>query len=42
MVRNAPEKTSVWNNKGVLLGQLNDANEGIIIFDSDTQDLIKK
>lgn len=35
-------KTSVWNKKGVLLGQLNDTNEGIIIFDTDTQELIKK
>jgi predicted amidohydrolase len=35
-------KTSVWNNKGSLLGQLNDANEGIIIIDTDTQKLIEK
>jgi len=35
-------KTSVWNKKGVLAGQLDDANEGIIIFDTDTQKLIEK
>lgn len=35
-------KTSIWNNKGVLVGQLNDTNEGIIITDTDTQELIEK
>ncbi len=35
-------KTSVWNNKGLLAAQLNDTDEGIIIFDTDTQELIKK
>lgn len=35
-------KTSIWNNKGLLAGQLNDTNEGIIIIDTDTQELIKK
>lgn len=35
-------KTSIWNNKGLLVGQLDDTNEGIIIFDSDTQELIEK
>jgi predicted amidohydrolase len=35
-------KTSVWNSKGLLRGQLNDTNEGIIIFDTDTQELIEK
>jgi len=35
-------KTSIWNNKGLLVGQLNDANEGIIIIDTDTQEIIKK
>jgi predicted amidohydrolase len=32
-------KTSVWNNKGVLVGQLNDTDEGILIFDTGTQNL---
>lgn len=35
-------KTSVWNKKGVLLGQLNNTHEGIIIFDTDTEELIIK
>lgn len=35
-------KTSIWNNKGLLLGQLDDTNEGIIIIDTETQELIKK
>ncbi len=35
-------KTSIWNNKGLLAGQLNDTNEGIIIIDTDTQELIEK
>lgn len=35
-------KTSIWNKEGVLVGQLNDTHEGIIIFDPDTQELIKK
>jgi predicted amidohydrolase len=35
-------KTSIWNNKGLLAGQLNDTNEGIIIIDTDTQEITKK
>jgi predicted amidohydrolase len=35
-------RTSIWNNKGLLVGQLDDTNEGIIIIDTDTQELIKK
>ncbi len=35
-------KTSVWNNKGILTGQLNDTNEGILIFDTDRQEVIDK
>ena len=35
-------KSSIWNDKGLLIGQLNDANEGIIIIDTGTQELIKK
>jgi len=34
-------KTSIWNNKGLLIGQLNDTSEGIIIIDTDTQKLIE-
>lgn len=32
-------KTSVWNHKGELLGQLDDTHEGLIIFDTDSQEL---
>lgn len=35
-------KTSIWNNKGLLVGQFNDANEGILIIDTDTQELVEK
>jgi predicted amidohydrolase len=35
-------RTSIWNNKGLLVGQLDDTNEGIIIIDTDTQEIIKK
>ena len=35
-------KASIWNNKGLLAGQLNDTNGGIIILDTDTQELIEK
>ncbi len=35
-------KTSIWNEKGVLIGQLNDTHEGILIYDPDTQELIEK
>jgi predicted amidohydrolase len=32
-------KSSIWNNKGQLLGQLNDTDEGIIIYDSSSQEI---
>lgn len=32
-------QSSVWNNKGELITQLNGVDEGIIIFDTDTQGL---
>jgi predicted amidohydrolase len=35
-------RTSIWNSKGLLVGQLDDTNEGVIIIDTDTQELIKK
>jgi predicted amidohydrolase len=34
-------KTSVWNKRGVLIGQLNESDEGMLIFDTNTQGLIK-
>jgi predicted amidohydrolase len=35
-------RTSIWNNKGLLMGQLNDTNEGILIIDTVKQELIEK
>ncbi|MCA1993930.1 MAG: carbon-nitrogen hydrolase family protein [Coleofasciculus sp. S288] len=35
-------RTSIWNNKGLLVGELDDTNEGVIIIDTETQELIKK
>ncbi len=35
-------KTSAWNSKGKLAGQLNDTHEGILIFDIDTGEIIEK
>jgi len=35
-------KTSVWNDKGLLAGQLDDKNEGLLIIDTDTQELNEK
>jgi len=34
--------TAAWNGKGRLLGRLNDAEEGIVVFDNQTQELITK
>jgi len=35
-------KTSVWNREGLLIGQLNETNEGVLIFDMDTQQVIEE
>lgn len=35
-------RTSIWNNKGLLVGQLDDTNEGVIIINTDTEKIIKK
>jgi predicted amidohydrolase len=35
-------KSSVWSNKGILVGELDDTNEGIIIYDTITQEINKK
>ena len=37
---NAAGKSSIWNNKGSLLAQLDDANEGILIFDTESHEII--
>lgn len=34
--------SSVWNKDGKLLAQLNDANEGLLILDTDSQEIIEK
>ena len=36
----AAGKSSIWNNEGSLLAQLDDANEGLLIFDTDSHELI--
>lgn len=33
-------KSSVWNNQGSLIGQLNESDEGMLIFDTASQTLI--
>jgi predicted amidohydrolase len=35
-------KTSIWNRKGLLLGQLDNSQEGILIVDCETEDLHKE
>lgn len=35
-------KTSVWNNRGKLIGQLDATTEGILIFDTDTEEVIAR
>ncbi|HJQ24797.1 MAG TPA: carbon-nitrogen hydrolase family protein [Blastocatellia bacterium] len=35
-------RSSVWNERGLLLGQLNDTGEGVLIFDTDTQEVIRQ
>jgi predicted amidohydrolase len=32
--------SAVWNNNGVLVAQLNDSDEGVLIFDTETQNII--
>ncbi|WPP50085.1 carbon-nitrogen hydrolase family protein [Catalinimonas niigatensis] len=35
-------KTSIWNEKGLLLGQLDDTHEGILLLDTDAQEVVAK
>ena len=35
-------KTAVWNEQGVLVGQLGETEEGIVIYDTETQEVIVK
>ena len=39
--KEAGGRSAIWNDKGMLLEQLNDKDEGIIIFDTNTQEIIK-
>lgn len=34
-------KSSIWNNQGLLVGQLNDKNEGLLIFDTEQEQVIE-
>jgi predicted amidohydrolase len=34
-------KSSVWNQQGELVGQLDDTSEGVIVFDTDTDEIIE-
>jgi predicted amidohydrolase len=35
-------KTSIWNDKGLLIGQLNSTEEGVLILDTGTKRIIEK
>jgi predicted amidohydrolase len=35
-------KSSIWTKKGNLIGQLDDKTEGILIFDTETEEIIEK
>lgn len=35
-------RTSIWDDKGSLVGQLNDTDEGILIIDTGTRELIER
>lgn len=34
--------SSIWNDKGILIGQLDNSHEGIIMIDTHTQEIIKE
>jgi len=34
-------RSSIWSKSGLLLGQLNDTKEGVLIIDTDTEEIIK-
>ncbi len=33
-------QSSIWNSEGILVGQLDDSNEGVLIWDTDTQEVL--
>ncbi len=35
-------KNSVWNHHGALIGQLNNTDEGMLIFDTESQTLLER
>lgn len=35
-------KSSVWTNEGELVGQLDDKTEGILLFDTETEEIVKR
>ena len=35
-------KTSIWNNKGEMMGQLNSSDEGILMMDTSTEEIIQE
>jgi len=35
-------KSAAWSNKGEIVGKLDDAREGILIFDTGTQEIVEK
>ncbi len=35
-------KSSIWNQKGVLIGQLNSTEEGVLIYDTESKETFKK
>jgi predicted amidohydrolase len=41
-VYECPGKSSIWNNNGRLVGQLDDSHEGILVFDTDTGEITKR
>jgi predicted amidohydrolase len=40
--KKAGGRSSVWDNKGILLAQLNNTGEGLLVFDTGTQVIIKE
>jgi hypothetical protein len=35
-------RSSVWNRRGELIGQLDDSREGIVLFDTETEKICEK
>ena len=39
---NCAGKSSVWNNQGILIAQMDDKHEGILIFETETEKVVEK